>query len=130
VRTAVLGAYELSSPSRSPPVNSLRSHGFKAPKVRRTPNSVEGKRAKLVDFDSKRVVENENERKALKQKRSIARTTGKREFSTSARQERASEESLEYDDGWLDGEGGDWDASTGANRMKMPKPGDWIETRR
>ncbi|GAA5949283.1 hypothetical protein JCM3765_003359 [Sporobolomyces pararoseus] len=128
VRTAVIGAYELSSPSSAPPY-SLRSQGFKPPKVRRTANSQDGARAKLIEFEPGRVLNKAYSRNS-RRKASAGGLRGKRQFSTSFARARASEDTLELDEGLLDVEAGDWDAATGGNRMKMPKPGDWVETRR
>lgn len=128
VRTAVVGAYELSSPS-SPPPYSLRSQGFQAPKVRRTGNRPDGIRAKLVEFEPGRVLDKAYSRNA-RRRASGGRLPGKRQFSTSVARARASEETLESEEGFLDVEVGDWDAAASGNRMKMPKPGDWVETRR
>ena len=138
VRTAVLGAYESSNPETAPPY-SLRSYGFKAPKVRSTPNSSQGKRAKLVEFDAGTVLQNGYSKKSLANPAN-PRVSGKRGFSTSARSGRASEESLQLDESWLDVEGGDWagvgegkgkgNASESSGRGRKPEPGDWVETRR
>lgn len=131
VRTAVLGAYENSAPSQPPPY-LIRPHGFKPEKLRNTPSSQQGKRAKLVEFDPQRVLQNGYSKKSGR-RGSIP--NGKRVFSTCARRERASEETLELEESSFDVEGGDWDgkgdaAAISASRARMPKPGDWVETRR
>ncbi|GAA6007677.1 hypothetical protein JCM11491_003922 [Sporobolomyces phaffii] len=127
VSTAVRGAYDLSSPLPSPP-RSIAAHGFKPPKLRNTPNSRDGARARLVEFDPTRVAQSRYSRPPRSPPKTRLR---KREFSTCARREKASEDSLELEQSWLDVEAGDWDGrGAGGQRLKTPKPGDWVEVRR
>ncbi|GAA5929539.1 ribonuclease catalytic domain-containing protein [Sporobolomyces koalae] len=130
IKTAVLGAYELSH-SAIATGSSPAARGFQPPKLRNTPNSERGTRARLVRVDPVQVVRNGHTRRpTARTARTPPGPASSKRFSTTCNVARAPEDTFELEDMWLESEGGDFDAASDGNRARIPKPGDWVETRR
>ncbi|GAA5866646.1 hypothetical protein JCM1840_002418 [Sporobolomyces johnsonii] len=155
VRTAVLGALELSPPapsSAAPPAfaaspsrsGSVLAHRFRPTPIRHVPGYETRPRARLVAVDPSQVHLSGGGRpeRAQGEARNVGAREQRRGFSTSARVGRAvSEETLAIEDEEVLDEGGAFDGvggsegtgrveGAGTTKARALKPGDWVETRR
>ncbi|GAA5954931.1 hypothetical protein JCM21900_005939 [Sporobolomyces salmonicolor] len=154
VRTAVLGALELSpaaasSPSSPAPAapsrgGSVLAHRFRPTPIRRVPGYDAQRRARLVAVDPSQVQRTGGGRpeRARGEARNVGGREQRRAFGTSAGVERAvSEETLAVEDEEGVDEGGVSEGvgasegrgrghGVGMTRARALRPGDWVETRR